>query len=139
MRGVEMLQGAILFLRGALRLPVRIVAWLAVLGGFNMLGPFFFFGQVEARIVLGTFFLSFGLMAMLTRRYGFTRILGLGHGLWLALVPYLALRAAVIPPSDAFGIWIRGVIIVNAMSLVFDVTDVVRYARGERAPLVPGL
>jgi hypothetical protein len=39
----------------------------------------------------------------------------------------------------AFGLWIRGVMLVNAESLVIDIADVVRYAAGDRRELMTGL
>lgn len=43
------------------------------------------------------------------------------------------------PTNDAFGFWIRTLVIVNSMSLIVDIIDVVRFAAGERKELVPGL
>ena len=79
------------------------------------------------------------LMSLLTARFGFTRILGLGHILWIPLVGWLAFRLGQIPADDAFGLWIRGVIVVNSLSLVIDGVDVVRYAAGDRKEMVTGL
>jgi hypothetical protein len=41
--------------------------------------------------------------------------------------------------SSPEGLWLRGLIVLNLMSLVLDVVDVVRYVRGEREATVPGL
>jgi hypothetical protein len=78
-------------------------------------------------------------MSLLTARFGFTRILGLGHILWIPLVGWLAFRLGQIPADDAFGLWVRGVILVNAVSLVIDTADVIRFAAGDRKELVAGL
>ena len=90
----------------------------------------------EARIVLLTFFTSFLLMVLITRTSGFTRLLGLGHVLWVPLVLFLVSRLDLIPVGDAYGVWIRSVIALNSISLVVDLVDVVRFARGERSEIV---
>ena len=79
------------------------------------------------------------LMSLLTARFGFTRILGLGHILWIPLLGWLAFRLGQIPADDAFGLWVHGVMLVNAVSLVIDTADVVRFAAGDRQELVAGL
>ena len=43
------------------------------------------------------------------------------------------------PPNDAFGLWLRAVMVLNATSLVIDTVDVVRFLVGERAETVDGL
>jgi hypothetical protein len=65
--------------------------------------------------------------------------LGLGHILWIPLVGWLALRLGQIPADDAFGMWIRGVMLLNTVSLVIDTADVVRFVTGDRKELVAGL
>jgi len=79
------------------------------------------------------------LMSLLTARFGFTRILGLGHVLWIPLLGWLAFRLGEIPADDAFGVWIRGLMVVNTLSLVLDAADVIRYAAGDRKEVVAGL
>jgi hypothetical protein len=123
-------------MQGALRSPMAIQLWLLLMAAVNGVAPLFYLDRLEARVVLGTFVIAATAMMLLTGRFGFTRILGLGHAPWLALVPYLFARLGEIPAGDTFGYWIRGVIVVNSISLIFDVVDVIRYARGERAPMV---
>lgn len=78
-------------------------------------------------------------MSLLTSRFGFTRILGLGRLPWLPLLVWLAFRLENIPAEDVFGLWIRGVMLINSVSLLLDGADVVRYASGDRKELVHGL
>jgi len=124
------------FMGGIFRLPLVVQAWLFVLMAVNMIVPVVYLGRWEAKIVLITFMMSFMLMLTITAMSGFTRLLGLGHSLWLLLVPFLVTRLGAIPAEDAFGIWIRAVIIVNLISLVFDAWDVVQFARGDRDAIV---
>ncbi len=127
------------FNRGMLKMPVLWQAWLAVLVATNLVVPMFFLQRLEAQVVLGTILASLALMTFLTGRFGFTRILGLGHILWVPMLAFLVARLGDIPDNDAFGIWIRAVIVLNSLSLVIDALDVVRYIAGDREETVPGL
>ncbi len=79
------------------------------------------------------------LVTALTARFGFSRIIGLGHIAWVPLLGFLWSQLPVLPATDAFGIWLRAVIVLNATSLVLDAVDAVRFARGDRAETVPTL
>ena len=127
------------FNKGMLKMPIQWQLWLMVLVAANMIAPLFFLGHLEAQVVLGTIMASMMLMTFLTHRFGFSRILGLGHVLWLPMLPFLLLRLSDIPADDAFGIWLRALIGLNTLSLVFDAIDVFRYIAGDRKETVPGL
>ena len=127
------------FNKGVMKMPVHWRLWLMGLVAFNMVAPLFFIGRIEAQIVLGVFLASGLLMTALTSRTGFSRVLGLGHVLWIPLLYFLATRVSLIPADDVFGFWIRGLMMVNAVSLVMDVADVIRYAAGDRAETIEGL
>lgn len=131
------------FVRGMLRMPLGWQLWLAVLGAANLVAPLFFLDRLEAGVVLGVFLVAGTLMGLLTARFGFSRILGAGHSPWLVLLPWLWTRlpeATLLPlDGDAFGWWLRAVLVVNTLSLMIDATDVVRWVRGEREETVEGL
>ena len=82
---------------------------------------------------------SGALMTALTARFGFTRIIGLGHLFWIPLVAFLILRLGAIPADDFFGLWIRAVIVLNSIALAIDAVDVVRWLAGDRQETVAGL
>jgi hypothetical protein len=134
-----MLRAFVRFHLGLWASPLWVKLWLAALMAVNMAIPLAFLDTVEARVVLGVFVASFGLLVGLTALAGFTRILGLGHVLWIPLIVWLLGRIEEAPPDSAFGLWLRAVIALNAVSLVIDASDVVRYARGERQETVSGL
>ena len=71
------------FNKGMLKMPVHWQLWLLLLVTANLFIPLFFLARIEARIVVATFAASVTLTTALTGRYGFTRILGLGHVLWI--------------------------------------------------------
>jgi hypothetical protein len=126
------------FVLGLLHGPRWILLWVTVvLMGVNMVAPLAFLGTLEAKVVLVTFMMGGMLMMVLTARFGFTRILGLGHILWIPLIVFLFTRWGLHPADTPMGIWLRAVILINGISLVMDGIDVVRYARGEREATVP--
>ena len=127
------------FHRGLLGMPLHWQLWLGLLVGANLIAPLFFLEHVEARVTIAALLLSMTLMTALTARFGFSRILGLGHVAWLPLLAFLVVRVAEVPAATAFGVWMRAVIVLDAISLVLDAVDVVRFLRGDRAETVPGL
>ena len=133
------MKGFIKFNKGILRMSLPVKIWLLLLVAANGVAPLFFLDRVEAQAVLAAMMIGAILMSLLTARFGFTRILGLGHILWIPLIGWLAFRLGQIPANDAFGLWVRGVMVVNTLSLVLDAADVIRYAAGDRKEVVAGL
>ncbi len=127
------------FNKGVMRGPIHVRLWLMLLIFFNLLVPLFYIHLVEAQFVLGALLASATLMTVLTGLSGFTRLLGLGHIFWLPLLYFLWNRLGQIPADDLFGVWIRILIAVNAISLVIDGIEVLRYIAGDRGETVKGL
>ena len=125
--------------RGLFKMPLPWKLWLSLLVAGNVFVPLFYFQQLEAQIVLGTMAANMALMTYLTARFGFTRILGLGHIFWIPLLGFLLTRLGSIPAGDAYGAWLRALIVVNSVSLLIDIVDVRRYLAGDRAETVQGL
>lgn len=125
------------FNRGLLGMPRGLQLWVGVLIGANIVAPFFFLGHVEARFTLAAGLLGMVLMSALTARFGFSRIVGLGHVAWLPLIAFLVGSVSEVPATTSFGLWLRTVIVVDAISLVFDAVDAARFLRGDRAETVP--
>ena len=124
---------------GLLKMPVHLQAWVGILVAANIIAPLFLLEHVEARITLAAGLFGIALMSALTGRFGFSRIVGVGHVAWLPLLVYLAGSAAETPATTGFGLWLRTVIAVDAISLVFDAVDAVRFWRGDRGETVTGL
>ncbi len=125
------------FNQGRLAMPLLVQAWVLLLISVNIVAPFFFLEHVEAQAVLAAGALGMVLMTALTARFGFSRIIGLGHIAWVPLLGFLWSQLPDIPATDAFGIWLRAVIVLDATSLVLDAVDAIRFARGDRAETVP--
>jgi hypothetical protein len=124
------------FNRGILQLPILVRVWLMLLMSVNLLAPIIYIQRSEARIVLLTFLASFLLMVLITGASGFTRLLGLGHVLWVPLLFFLFSRLDSISVGGSYSAWMRSVIALNSISLVFDLVDIVKFARGERSEIV---
>ncbi len=121
------------FMKALWGMPVGWRLWLAWIGGVNMFG-LFFMEHRQAQLTLLALMGSFGLGVVVFKASGFTRLLGLMHIFWFALIPFLWTSLPQIE-SETFGTWIRIVLITNAACLVIDVIDVVRYIFGDRRDL----
>ena len=127
------------FNKGMMRMRIHWQLWLLLLMAVNVAIPFLFVGRLEAQLVLGTMVVNVILMTLLTGLTGFSRLVGLGHFPWFLLLYLLWTQLDQLPADDFFGIWIRALIFLNALSLVIDTVDVARYVAGEREETVQGL
>ena len=127
------------FNQGMMRMPIHWQLWLLLLVAVNVVIPFLFVGRFEAQLVLGTMVANLMLMTLLTGLTGFSRLLGLGHFPWFLLLYFLWAQLDHISADNFFGIWIRVLMVVNALSLLIDTVDVGRYLAGDREETVQGL
>lgn len=111
--------------------------WLGLLILVNMIFPLVFISSIEGQAALVSLFAGFVIMTLIHRRKGYVRLLGAGHVFWVVLVPWLFLRAIIQSDTGVYNIWLIGIIAVNSLSLVIDASDVWRYLRGEKNPLIP--
>ena len=112
----------------------RIWFWILVLA--NVIGPLFFLNRLEAWVILGAYALAGAVIFFLHRRFGWVRLLGLGHFPWLVVVPWLASRYLTTSPRGALGGLMLAIILIDGTSLIIDIVDVVRYLAGDRQPIV---
>ncbi len=131
-----MLNTMMRFNKAILTLPMPWRIWMGLLIFANLVSPFFFLGTLEASVVLVGFAASVTLMLTLFARFGFVRLLGLGHTPWLFTVPWLAMRLSEEGVGGPFYYWLLGVVVLDGLSLVIDAVDVVRYWKGERQATV---
>ncbi len=120
-------------------MPFYWQLWLLLLVTVNVAIPLFFVSRLEAQLVLGSLVMSVILMTLLTGLTGFSRLVGLGHYPWFPLLYFLWTQLDRLPANDFSGIWIRGLMVANALSLVMDTVDTARYVAGEREETVQGL
>ena len=124
------------FNKGLMSMAKPWRAWLVLLVATNFLGPIFFIGNVEAKIVLGAVLISAMIMMAIFAKLGYVRLLGIGHILWVPMIPWLCSRLDNIGTENLFGKWLLMVIVIDGISVVIDAIDVLRYFRGERTPSV---
>ena len=110
--------------------------WIGFLMALNMIVPIFFIETPEAKAVLLSTFAGAGLMMLLFNKYGFVRLLGLGHIFWLPIVIWLGSRFSEFSFTTPLEIWFLLIVGVNTISLILDAIDVVRYFNGDREPMV---
>jgi hypothetical protein len=110
--------------------------WMVFLVSANMVLPWFFLGRPEALMTLVAAMIGVTIMIALYARYGFVRLLGLGHFPWLCTVPWLCLRLSQTTESGPFYYWLLTVIVLDSVSLIIDTVDVIRYWMGDRQPTV---
>ena len=124
------------FTKGMMSMPMPWLVWLGLLLAVNVVGPIYFFEALEAKVVLVAFLASLGLMTAMFAAKGFVRLLGIGHILWVPMVPWLWIRLDQVGPGEPIGYWITAVIILDSISLIIDGIDVLRYLKGERQPYI---
>ncbi len=109
------------FFRDLLRQPPWIPVWVGLLMVIN-LGGLAFWAEPLARWIVGTFMVSAMLMMGLYARFGFEKVLGLGHLPWIVLLPIVVLAIPITTGGfrSLLIIWT----VATTVSLVFDITDV---------------
>lgn len=107
--------------------------WIYILIAVNLGGGIYFFESFEAKLVLISFISAAILMSYLYSKYGFTRILGLGHFLWLPMMGILYERVFNNTQNE-LGKWILIVVVINTLSLIIDFIDVLKYLAGDTSP-----
>ncbi|HEM48959.1 MAG TPA: hypothetical protein ENO27_01995 [Caldithrix sp.] len=110
--------------------------WMLLLQIVNLVGPLIFIGHPEAWVVFAGYVFAAVIIVPLHRRLGWVRLLGVGHFLWFLILPWIAVRYSAETQSGLFGLWLLSVLIVDGISLVIDIVDVLRYLSGERNPIV---
>lgn len=106
--------------------PVWVSLWVLVLMLVNM-ASLAFWREAVAQLILMNFLASAMLMMGLYARFGFTKILGLGHVPWIPLLAYVVTQ---IPAAEAsFKRYLLVLSVSMAISLVLDTIDVWNYFR----------
>jgi hypothetical protein len=131
-----MFKAIIGFNKGILNLPIQWQAWMVLLVTLNLVSPLFLLGHTEALVALVGTVVSLTIMTALYAKFGFVRLLGLGHFPWLFTVPWLFLQLGKSTESGLFHYWLISVIVIDSISLVIDTVDVARYWMGDRQPTI---
>jgi hypothetical protein len=122
------------FLGKMMRFRMGPRIWVLTLMMVNM-ASLYFIDTLEGQVVLAVFMMGGMFMFTMDATLGFVRLMGAGHFLWFLMLPWLYLRLPAIEDGSLLYGWIMAVLVMNSLSLVIDVWDVIRYAKGEREPL----
>jgi len=123
------------FLIKMFQVPVGWQIWLLSLMAANMAAPLFFLNRIEALAALVAMIVGVFTGVFLYKQQGLTRLAGLMHWPWIFMLPFLWTRLDIVSVSEPLGIWIRIVLVLNSLSVILDVVDVIRYAAGDREPV----
>ena len=107
--------------------------WAILLALVNA-AALFFLDTVYGQVALAAMVVGVVVMTVIHLRLGFVRLLGLGHILWLPMLPWMLGRLSTIESGSPLYAWLVLLIAFNSVSLVIDTLDVVRFLRGERQP-----
>jgi len=106
--------------------PLWVSLWVLFLMLVNM-ASLAFWQEAVAQLILMNFLASAMLMMGFYARYGFAKILGLGHIPWVPLLAYVVTQ---IPTAEAsFKRYLLVLSVSMAISLVLDAIDVWNYFR----------
>ena len=111
-----------------------LAVWISLLLLVNMVAPVIFITTREGQLVLAAAMVGAVIQMAIFSRQGFVRLLGVGHILWVPLLPWLWTRLGGLPPEGVFALWMTAVIVLDGISLVIDARDVWAYVAGDRTP-----
>jgi hypothetical protein len=105
--------------------------WGFLLNVPQAVGGLVFIMVPEGQLVLATSVFTLVVAGQIHRRAPFSRLIGLCHVPWLALLPWLVYRLQTVDHSLSLQLWGSYVAATIAVSLIFDALDVYRYAKGQ--------
>ncbi len=111
--------------------PLWIPLWVSLLMLVNFVS-LAFWNEPTARLIVFMFMISSSLMIGLYSRFGFAKILGLGHVLWIPLLLHVLTRLP--HASGAFKAYLVAWSVATSVSLAFDVVDVWQYFAAGKQP-----
>jgi hypothetical protein len=104
--------------------PLWVTVWVFWLMLVNV-ASLLYWSEPLAKIIFVTFMLSAMLMMGLYSKFGFEKILGLGHVLWIPLLAYLLIEFPTV--SHDFINYLIVLLLSITVSLAFDIVDVWSY------------
>ena len=119
-----------LFFSDLAKQPLWVPVWVTILALANM-SSLFFWSEPLAKAILITFMVSGMLMMALYSYFGYEKILGMGHVLWLFLLPCLVFHLTRV--DGGFFLYLAALSVSLSISLVFDAIDIWKYFHDKRA------
>lgn len=123
------MKNPLMFIVEIFKQPLWVIAWIHILVVAN-LGAFAFWGEPLAQWIIGIFLVQVMLMMGIYSFFGYEKIMGLAHAFWFPLVAYILLNLA--DYSGAFFNYLIGLLVINTISLVFDIIDVIAFFKSRR-------
>ena len=112
------------FFSELLKQPAWVAIWVFVQMAANLFSLVFWDEQL-AKIIFVTFMISAALMMSLYSVFGFQKILGAGHILWIPLLIYILVHIG--STTGSFQYYLAGLSFIYAVALLFDIVDVWKY------------
>jgi hypothetical protein len=106
--------------------------WGAALNVPQLIGGLVFVRALEGQLILVTLVFTLIVAGQIHKRARFSRLIGLCHLPWLALLPWLVYRLLTVDYSIQLRVWGYYVAAAIAVSLIFDAIDVYRYTKGQK-------
>ena len=110
--------------------PVWVSVWAYFLIIINV-ASLGFWEEPLAKLIFITLMVSAMLMMGLYSRFGFEKILGLAHILWVPLLVYILTQLSA--AAGTFKTYLVALSVSIAISLAFDFVDVWKYYLGEKS------
>ncbi len=107
-----------------LQQPIWIPLWVMVLMIVNI-ASVLYWPETLALIIFITFMASAMIMMLLYSHFGFEKILGLGHILWIPLLIYIGIEFPT--AEQPFQQYLIVLSVIITISLVFDIIDLFKY------------
>ena len=122
-------------------LPLVLSLWLRFLGALN-LSSVLLLRRRQARWVFGAILFIIATNVPIFLSFGLVKLGSIPHlFVWIPLVIYLAkqVRSGQVDIKKPFGMWCFALMILNLVSIVFDMRDGVQYLLGDHAAMPQGL
>ena len=110
--------------------PTWVIVWVSALALVNMFSVLYW-DTTLGKVILVVFLFQAMLMMGMYSYFGFEKILGIGHFFWFPLLVYIYI--SIQSQTDAFQMYLYALSFFIAISLVFDVSDVIQYFRGKKS------
>lgn len=120
-------------------MPFPWNVWVMVLALVNLSGGIYYLASLEGKVAIGAMIGAALCMQYIYVKYGFVRLLGLGHIIfWLPQIALYIWTLSTSPMQSmaaGFAAWLVTIIVLNGFSLILDLRDVVLYYLGDRRPM----
>lgn len=117
------------------KMEMKWLVWITVLVAVNIGGGLYFINALEGKLAVSFMLIGAGIMSYIHSKFGFVRLLGAGHILWLYLVPHCYIIYSSLKPSHFKG-WLFMIVLFNGISLIIDLVDVIKYFKGDNKPTI---